>query len=144
MNRSPFQFRLWWLVTLVVVAALDCAALRFPLSGHPLNLIMLLLGVLPMANLLFLGLLFTLQQRTQRRASFWAGFEIAGLLVLLFYGASTIHHSHDHREMVLAALRLVATPDHLIFPAAALVLFLPQVLLAALGGWMSEFVVSRE
>jgi hypothetical protein len=54
MKRSPFQLPLWWLLTLVVIAALDCAALRSPLSGRRLTLIMILLGVLPMANLLFL------------------------------------------------------------------------------------------
>jgi len=62
MKRSPFQFRLWWLLTLVVVAALDCAAFRSPLSGRHLTLIMILLGVLPMANLLFLALLVSLQR----------------------------------------------------------------------------------
>jgi hypothetical protein len=62
MKRSPFQLRLWWLLSLVVVAALDCAAFRSPLSGRRLTLIMILLGVLPMANLLFLALLVSLQR----------------------------------------------------------------------------------
>jgi hypothetical protein len=142
MKRSPFQLPLWWLLTLVVVAALDCAALRSPLSGRRLTLIMNLLGVLPMANLLFLGLLVSLR-REGRRLTFWVGFELAGLLVLLIYIASTISHSQELREVVAATLHLVGPPGTLTFPAAAAVLLLPQVLLAFLGGCLSEHVVSR-
>jgi len=141
MRRSSFQLPLWWLLTLVVVAALDCAALRFPLSGRRLTLIMTLLGVLPMANLLFLGLLISLRGEGMR-FPFWVGFELAGLLVLLIYGVSTIHHAQDLRELVAGALRLVGPPGSLTFPAAAAVLLLPQVLLAFLGGCLSEHVVS--
>jgi hypothetical protein len=142
MKRYSFQLPLWWLLTLVVLAALDCAALRSPLSGRRLTLIMTLLGVLPMANLLFVGLLVSSQQRG-RRLTFWLGFELAGLLVLLLYGVSTIRHSPDLREMVVGVLRLVGTPGGLTFPAAAALLLLPQLLLAFLGGCLSEFVVSR-
>ena len=116
--------------------------LRSPLSGRDLTLIMILLGVLPMANLLFLSLLVSLQ-REGRRHAFWVGFELMGLLVLLIYSASTVHHSQDLREMIRGALRLVSTPGSLTFPAAAAVLLLPQVLLAFLGGCLSEHIVSR-
>lgn len=142
MKRSSFQLPLWWLLALVVVAALDCAALRFPLSGRRLTSIMTLLGVLPMANLLFLGLLVSLQ-RVGRHLTFWIGFELAGLLVILIYGVSTIHHSQDLREMVVGALRLAGTPGGLTFPTAAAILLLPQVILAFLAGCLGEFVISR-
>ena len=142
MKRSPFQLPLWWLLALVVVAALDCAVLRFPLSGRRLTSIMTLLGVLPMANLLFLGLFVSLQ-RWGRRFTFWVGFELAGLLVLLIYGVSTIHHSQDLREMVVGALRLVGTPAVSRSLPPQRLLLLPQVLLAFLGGCLSEFVISR-
>lgn len=142
MKRASFQLPLWWLLTLVVLAAVDCAALRFPLSGRRLTLIMSLLGVLPMANLLLLGLLVS-SQRKGRRFTFWVGFELAGLLVLLIYGVSTIHHSPYLREMVVGALRLVGTAGGLTFPAAAAFLLLPQVVLALLGGCLSEFFVAR-
>jgi hypothetical protein len=82
-------------------------------------------------------------QREGRRLTFWVGFELAGLLVILIYGASTINHSQDLREVVAGALRLVGPPGSLTFPAAAMVLLLPQVLLAFLGGCLSELVVSR-
>jgi hypothetical protein len=94
-----------------------------------------------MANLLFLGLLVSLR-REGRRVPFWVGFELAGLLVLLIYGASTIHHAQDLREVVAGALRLVGPPGGLTFPAAAAVLLLPEVLLAFLGGCLGEHVVS--
>ncbi len=142
MKRPPFQLALWSLLILVVVAALDCLVFRSPLSGQHLTLIMSVLGVLPMANLLFLGLLVSIRQEG-RRLTFWVGFELAGLLVVLIYGASTIHHSQDLREVVAGALRLVGPPGSLTFPAAAAVLLLPQVLLAFLGGRLSEHVVSR-
>ena len=142
MKRSLFQLPLWWLVALIFVAALDCAVLRFPLPGRPLPLIMVLIGVLPMANLLVLGPLVTVRQGGSQLA-FWAGFEIAGLLALLFYGAGTIHHSQDLREVVLGVLRSVSTPVSLTFPAAAAVLLLPELVLALIGALLSEFIVSR-
>jgi hypothetical protein len=142
MKRSSFQLPLWTLLILVLVAALDSAVFQFPLSGRPLGWIMLILGVLPMCNLLLLGLLITLQ-RPARRLTFWVGFELAGLLVLFFYAVSTIHHSADIRDLVLGALRLVGTPSALTFSAAGVALLLPQVLLACVGGCLNERVVTR-
>ena len=45
------------MMTLVLIIALDCATLRYPLSGRPLREILLVLGVLPMANILAVGML---------------------------------------------------------------------------------------
>ena len=45
------------MMALILIIAFDCATLRYPLSGRPLREILLVLGVLPMANILAVGML---------------------------------------------------------------------------------------
>jgi hypothetical protein len=142
MKRSSFQLPLWTVLVLVLMAALDSAVFRFPLSGRPLGWIMTILGALPMCNLLLLGLLITLQSPA-KRFTFWIGFDVAGLVVLFSYAVTTIHHSPDIRDLVVRTLRLVGIPSAVTFSAAAVLLLLSQCMLACLGGYLGEFVVSR-
>src|SRR4051812_46067143 len=67
-------------MALVLIIALDCATLRYPLSGRPLSEIMLVLGVLPMANILAVGMLPFLGSRRWdiERPRRWTGFLWSG------------------------------------------------------------------
>jgi hypothetical protein len=129
-------------MVVVFVAALDCAAFRSPLSGRPLSSIMLLLGGLPMASLLALALVPLISQRAAglRGRPFWLGFEIAGLLALLIYTACAMRHSNDIREILVDALGSLGISGSLIFAAAGLVLLAPQIFMATLGGYLSEYL----
>jgi hypothetical protein len=142
MRDSRLQWRLWWLLLVVAFAALDCLVFRLPLVGRPLPRIMILIGVIPMANVLIFGPLLSPRKHGAFNLPFWTGFEIVALLVLLFFMASTVHHSQDLRELIQGILRAIGTPVSLTFPAAAAVLLLPQLALAFLGGRLGE-ILSR-
>jgi hypothetical protein len=78
------RFRIAWVMVAVAIAALDFGAIRAMfgfLAGH-----LLLLGALPMANVLAVGILFG-QQRPGTRP-FLLGFEAFGAMALAFYVAS--------------------------------------------------------
>jgi hypothetical protein len=130
-------------MAVVLVAALDCTLLRLPLSGRPLVSIMLLLGGLPTASLLALALIPLMSQRAASWLSrpFWLGFEIGGLLALLVFVACAARHSNDMRELLVHVLGSAGVSVQWMFPAAGLMLLAPQVLLAAIGGKVSEHVV---
>jgi hypothetical protein len=146
MKRPALQLRLWWLLGVVMLAALDCLALRSPVSGRPLASIMSLLAVLPMANILALGMMPLSQPRDLRREQlwFWGGFELAGVMVLLILLVWSIRVPDVLREMLLGMCRGLGVPRELSFLAAAVTLLAPQLLLAYLGGRLSCRLACRD
>src|SRR4051794_31380971 len=68
------------LMAVVVLVALDCVAIRTPLSGRSVTAGMLVLGGLPMANILAAGLVPLLPDRSGRCGCHrWlVGFEVVG------------------------------------------------------------------
>jgi hypothetical protein len=81
------RFRIAWLMVAVAIAAVDFAATRAVLSdlydGARDTALLLLLGALPMANVLAVGMLIAYPRPTSR--PFLLGFEIFGALALALY-----------------------------------------------------------
>ena len=82
--KTP-RFRIAWVMVVVAVAALDFAAIRAFLGSKSLAADSLLLGALPMANVLALGILTG--QRRPRSSPFLLGFGTFGAIALAVYVA---------------------------------------------------------
>jgi hypothetical protein len=87
------RFSIATLMLLVVLVALDCAAFRAltgPQNGLIANLIAY--GILPMANILALGLPPLPGGRLvgARQRPFWVGFEVFGWAALFLFSAGAI------------------------------------------------------
>jgi hypothetical protein len=125
----------------VVLVALNCIALRTPLSGRSLAACMLLLGGLPMANILAAGLLTVLPDRSWRAVyrPWFVGFEVVGWTALLLYSSCAYYHPEALRESVVPALRsLRALGNPAFITAVMAALTVPQLCLALLGGWLNQ------
>jgi hypothetical protein len=134
----------------VAIAALDFGAIRAFL-GHRANVVderrgfLLLLGALPMANVLALGIL--IGQRRSGSRPFLLGFEALGSIALAFFIALAWCF---HREVVSSYLSPVfaliettigVSRPHVTIPIGCLVTVLmlggPQAALALAGGFIS-------
>src|SRR5215472_12261687 len=95
------------LMAVVTLAALDCVAVRSPLSGRSLTGVLWLVGGLPMANVLTVGLLPLLLGRPRRwdGRPFLVGFVALGALALMLYAALTARYAGPFREALALALR---------------------------------------
>jgi hypothetical protein len=106
---KPPRFRIAWGMVAVAIAALDFGAIR-PFLGHRTNVldqqrgILLLLGALPMAHVLAVGILVG-QKRSGSRPRF-IGFEAFGAMALAFF---VVLASCCPREVVLPYLTSVLT-----------------------------------
>jgi hypothetical protein len=135
----------------VAIAALDFGAIRalFPRHEHVLDDqrgMCLLLGALPMANVLVVGLL--IGQRRPGSRPFLMGFEVFGAMALAFF---IVLATFFPREVVLPYLTpFVAPIDRFIGPGRpfvyipigglviAVMLVGPQVVFALVGGVLSR------
>jgi hypothetical protein len=140
--RVP-RFRIAWVMVAVAIAALDFAAIR-ALPGYPSGELVLL-GALPMANVLAVGLLIGLRHRGSR--SFLLGFEVFGVMALALYvvlAGFSPGRVIDYLELLLDPIRrtigldrtvaLIAT----IYPVGVVMLGLPQLAFALIGGFLSR------
>jgi hypothetical protein len=100
---------------------------------------LLLLGGLPMANILAVGLLPLVLKGSGggRRNPSLVGFEAVGWSVLLLYAACAVHHPDTIRGGVVCALGPLRPLGGSPVLTAAVGLLLPQVALALFGGWLS-------
>jgi hypothetical protein len=125
----------------VAIVALDCKAILTPLSGLSVTECMLLLGGLPMANVLVAGLLILLPDRPRGhvyRPSL-VGFEVAGWTALFFYAAGAYYHAYALREGIVTALTaLSALGNTADIGAVMATLAAPQLGLALFGGWLNR------
>ena len=141
--RLP-RFRIAWVMVAVAIAALDFAAIR-ALPGSPSGELVLL-GALPMANVLAVGLLIGLRHRGSR--PFLLGFEAFGVMALAFYIALTGFSPHPG---VISYLDLLLQPTSrtigtgrpgvliaIICSIAVVMLGLPQFTFALIGGFLSR------
>jgi hypothetical protein len=81
--KAP-RFRIAWIMVTVAIAAIDFAAIRALLGlGASLVWGLLLVGALPMANVLIVGILIA-RQRVKSRP-FLQGFEVFGAIALALY-----------------------------------------------------------
>jgi hypothetical protein len=143
--KAP-RFRIAWAMVAVAIAALDFTAIRTVLdSKSPLGGVSLL-GALPMANVLVVGLVIA-QQRPKTRL-FLVGFELFGAialasyiaLALLFPGGPIRPYVSIVLDPILATMG--PAPPFTRFPiiwcVVAVMLAWPQVAFALLGGFLSR------
>jgi hypothetical protein len=100
---------------------------------------LILVGVLPMANVLALGLhpILMSRNRHEKGRPGLVGFEVGGLVALLVFLACSLIMTHPLHEGVghlLEALGFV--PDPFVVVGAVVLLLVPQLALALLGGWL--------
>jgi hypothetical protein len=139
------RFRIAWLMVAVAIAALDFAAIGAILgSGADDFGIFLLLGALPMANVLAVGIL--IGQRRSGSSLFLLGFEVFGAMALALYIALL---SCCRRELVIPYLSsLIRVLEQsvgrnrpfvflpVLFFGSAVMLGLPQVAFALIGAFL--------
>lgn len=134
-----FRCSITGLMAFVVLAALDCVVIRTPLSGRSLTAAMLLLGGLPMANILA-AVLLTLDRSERDVYRPWmVGFEVVGWTALLLYASCAYTHPEVLRESVVQTLKSLRSLGHPTFLTAVVaVLSVPQLGLALVGGWLNQ------
>jgi hypothetical protein len=139
------RLRIAWVMVFVALAALNFTALRAALHDPSPDSPVLTLGAMPMATVLVIGLL--IGHRRLGRSPFLLGFESFGVLALaLCVGLASCFRE----EMVGPYLGLFLDPllkrigqnrrwfVPIVFPATALMLGLPQLAFALLGGFLSR------
>jgi hypothetical protein len=128
------------LMIFILIIALDCAMLRYPLGGRPLREILLVIGVLPVANILAVGMLVLVRRGVAANRGRWLAGFLGGAWASMIAVIALATHSPD----ALASLvRDVATPalplGVPVFRAVALVVLLaPQLVLAWIGGELAD------
>jgi len=140
------RFRIAWVMIFIALAALNFAAVRAALDGFGLIGELLALGFIPMASILAIGLLIGFLRRGSR--PYLLGFELFGaiasvlyVLLVIFYGNETLR---PYASLFIDPLEeIIGRERPLIFvPIActvgALVLTLPQVAFALVGGFLSR------
>jgi hypothetical protein len=137
-----YRFSISSLMAVVLVVALDCMALNMlivrPLFRVPLSEL-ILLGALPMANILTIGLLRLWADRKGwgRTRPFLVGFEVCGWVTLLVFVTCAVLATDSFHDVVGDILRSCLSPENPLFLILAVViLLLPQLALAVVGGWL--------
>jgi hypothetical protein len=139
------RFRIAWLMVAVAVSALDLTAIRALLKLPPATGEELILGALPMTNVLALGLITGRWHPASRQ--FLVGFELFGAIALASYvmvtclspGPNNIIHSYVNifinpiEAMSHGQRNLITTAT--IVSVVVIVLSAPQVIFAVLGGF---------
>jgi hypothetical protein len=136
-----FRFSIAEMMVAVAIVALDCKAIRTPLSGQSVTECMLVLGGLPMANVLVAGLLILLPDRSRGRLyhPWLVGFEVAGWTALFFYAAGAYYHAYALREGIVRALTSLSALGNTAYISAVMAtLSAPQLGLGLLGGWLNR------
>ena len=147
--RAP-RFRIAWIMFAVAIAAINLAPIR-ALNDPGLGGVLIVVGALPVANVLVVGML-TARKRPGSRP-FLLGFEVFGALALALYlfavtcsGSRTWVNGPLERYLsqVLGPLRPVIQP-YGPFAHAAIELFVifvmlvgPQLVFAVAGGFLSR------
>ena len=146
--RLP-RFRIAWVMVAVAIVALDFGAIRALLPRHASALddqrgVLLLLGALPMGNVLAVGMLTGQCRRGSR--PFHLGFEAFGAMALALFIALAVYFP---REVVMSYLTpFVDSMDKVISPnhpfvliatqgiVAVVMLGWPQLVFAVIGGFL--------
>jgi hypothetical protein len=138
-----FRFSISSLMAVVLVVALDCMAInmlivrrvfRIPLSE------LIVIGALPMATILAIGLLRLWADRKGRGRTrpLLVGFEVCGWVTLLLFSTCAVLATdslHDGVGDILHYLS-VRPGDPLFLIGAVAILLVPQLALAFVGGWL--------
>jgi hypothetical protein len=135
-----FRISIAGMMGAVAIAALDCMAIRTPRSGQSVTECMLVLGGLPMANVLVAGLLILVSDRSSGRLHrpWLMGFQVAGWTALFLYAAGAYSHAYALREGIVRALTALSALGNTAYISAVMAtLSAPQLGLALLGGWLN-------
>jgi hypothetical protein len=154
--RLP-RFKISWIMAFVALVAIDLAVVRLvapfrrPDVGdrHTTAVIdALAYGVLPMANILAIGLLIAYRQ-PERRPFLW-GFEAFGMIALCLYIAISLKFTeewiHPYLGLVLKPLwpkmQPLTNAKIIAFSLIPLILLgMPQVAFAVMGGYLSRKLI---
>jgi hypothetical protein len=137
------RFSIFDLMLLVALAAADLVLWRLFTAAnfHPRAFAdLFIVGTLPMANLLVLGIVRLTRARSRDDAArrFWAGFEtFGGVAILLFLVSSVLAGNALHKaidDTVQPLVRLGVPIVAVILPA----LLVPQLAFALFGGWIGR------
>jgi hypothetical protein len=142
------RFRIAWVMVAVAIAALDCMAIRARLPRHEHVLddqrdMCLLLGALPMANVLGVGMLIGLRRPGSR--PFLVGFEAFGAMALTCFTVLATGFPRvmlPYLEPFVTSIQRSIGPSIVGIPIVALVVAVmlvgPQVAFALAGGFLSR------
>ena len=142
------RVRLAWVMVSIALIAIDLGVLRENhLSGNHWTVSLLILGVLPMANALIVGLLISRRLSTTR--PFFLGFEMMGMMALASFVIMTIHPRTYpwidwYTERWLLLLEKTVTRDRvtafitLAYLGVMIMLCVPQLVFAFLCGLLSN------
>ncbi len=143
--RFP-QISIAEIMALVVIAALDCLALR--IGGSPPAVRYLICGGLPMQSVLVIGLLPMLRQRAEKPTPFLMGFEVVGWICLLTYVVVCIKATNPliwHLSYTLYPVLNVtcfpsySTADYVWrYVVVTTYLTVPQIAAALVAGWSNR------
>jgi hypothetical protein len=143
--KAP-RFRIAWVMVAVAIVAIDFSAGRAMVESGGNAGGFLMLGALPMANILAVGIL--IGRRRPGSLPFLLGFEIFGTLVLALFVVSLILFDGELWVFQLTSVvkpiadAVDAFPPFVSIPvlcsATMGMLLLPQVILALLGGFFSR------
>jgi hypothetical protein len=142
------RFRIAWIMVAVAIAALDFAAIRASLDIR--EAVLFVLGALPMANVLAVGILIARQRPGSR--PFLLGFEAFGAMALALFITAAVASLPFDEYMVIAyylapVLRLIQKSirqdQPLVFVPIVLFAYVvmlgwPQVVFALIGGLLSR------
>jgi hypothetical protein len=144
-----FHIRITWMMAFVAVAVLDFGAIWALIGFDSLEASSLLLGALPMANVLAVAIL--IGQRRPGSRPFFLGFEAFGAMALAFYVALTFFHitalttyvgllSQPWAKTIgrVPALSSDRVQSFIAAPVVVVMLLSPQVAFALIGGFLSR------
>jgi hypothetical protein len=139
------RFRIAWVMVFVAVAALNLTVFRAA-EDLPFNTSALLVGAMPMASVLAIGLIFGYRWHGSR--PFLLGFESFGLMALAFFVVLAVWFYHEtvgpYVSLFIEPLAKIIGRDRDIFfisvayPVAVVALGLPQMAFALMGGFLSR------
>jgi hypothetical protein len=141
------RFRIAWVMVAIAIAALDFAAIRAFFDIPELGL--LVLGALPMANVLAVGIL--IGQRHPGSRPFLLGFEAFGAMALALFVAVALASLfldnykliHSYLAPVILPIESIGQDRPLVFLPIVLFAYVvmlgwPQVAFALIGGFLSR------
>jgi hypothetical protein len=147
------RFSIAWIMTIVVVAAIDFAAIRALDGTNTIIGGLMAIGSMPMAGILVLGILSLVRAIMGRGEirPFLIGFEVVGWTVLLLYTGSPILFPESVAGAIdsaaLSLMRLIGLdtvggldPSWQLFGLFlfVLILLLPQLAFALIGSWLNQ------
>jgi hypothetical protein len=142
------RFRIGWLMVAIAIVALDFGAIKSGLRSNSDAAGFLILGALPMANVLAVG--FLIGRRCPNSRLFLLGFEAFGAVALVPYSAFVCLSPdlegslHPYLAVTIEPIISIVEQNHpsLLHPitliSVAASLGLPQVAFALLGGFHSR------